>query len=157
MKQSEEQREQEFQEWLVYIDIRNPDGSLNEEAVMNELRDYSFILDQVSKVYSYVTNGLASKPNIYAFEIQSLFDEYVDSIVNEAVEEAERKAKAGEELAEAVEAMAKNTLDEKNFEIPEGENIGEYRHCEELRRAGYNDALQKIASIYDTYNKTVNE
>ena len=88
MKKSEEQREQEFQEWLELIDIRNHDGSLDEEAVMNELRDYSFILDQVSEVYDYVTNGRASKPNIYAFEIKTLFDRYVDMLINEAVEEA---------------------------------------------------------------------
>lgn len=37
--------------------------------------------------------------------------------------------------------------DEENFEVPQGENIGEYRFTQKLRREGYNKAINDVISV----------
>jgi hypothetical protein len=70
--------EQVFQEFWADI-VCNEDGSINMEQVKKELSDYSFMLDEVPKVYSEVTGGLLSKPNYYAESVLSVFRErYAD-------------------------------------------------------------------------------
>ena len=66
--------EQVFQEFWADI-VCNEDGSINMEQVKKELSDYSFMLDEVPKVYSEVTGGLLSKPNYYAESVLSVFRE----------------------------------------------------------------------------------
>lgn len=46
--------------------VTNEDGSLNSEAVKNELYDYKCMMDEVSKVYYDLTGGFFSKPNTIA-------------------------------------------------------------------------------------------
>ena len=73
-----EEVEKNFQEFWKDI-VCNDDGTLNPVAVKNELSDYSFILDQVPKVYSEVTGGRLSYPNYEAETIITLFhDEFAN-------------------------------------------------------------------------------
>lgn len=56
-KDKSEEKLKEFWRDIVY----NPDGTLNETAILNELADYKFILDQVPIVYTHITGGFLSK------------------------------------------------------------------------------------------------
>jgi hypothetical protein len=70
--------EEVFQEFWAEI-VCNEDGSINIDQVKKELSDYSFMLDEVPKVYCEVTGGLLSKPNYYAESVLSVFrEQYAD-------------------------------------------------------------------------------
>lgn len=56
-------------------DIIYKDGKINEEQVMKELEDYSFLMEQASIVYCSITNGLLSKTNYNAETIIAEFEE----------------------------------------------------------------------------------
>ena len=60
--------DKEFWKGIVY-----KDGKLNEEQVFRELSDYSFLMEQASKVYCAVAN--LSKTNYYAGTIISELEE----------------------------------------------------------------------------------
>jgi len=49
--------------------VENPDGTLNKDAIMRELFDFSFVMENVTKVYCEITNNRISKANTYAEEI----------------------------------------------------------------------------------------
>lgn len=66
----------------------NGDGSLNLEAIKNELSDYSFLLEQVPTVYENVSGGRISKPNTYAFEVVAAADELYDAKYTEGYQDA---------------------------------------------------------------------
>lgn len=62
--------------------IRNPDGSLNEEQVYKELADFSFVMEEVPKVYMHITNDLLSKVNYYADGVIAKADDcYKDNFI----------------------------------------------------------------------------
>lgn len=67
------------------------DGKLDLDKVMRELHDYSFMMDEVPKVYDHVSGGVISKPNTHAFEVINRHDdkrkEDIDWAVKEAVKE----------------------------------------------------------------------
>lgn len=54
--------------------VCNKDGSINVEQVKKELCDYNFMLEQVPKVYSHITNGLLGKPNYKAETVINEFE-----------------------------------------------------------------------------------
>lgn len=56
-------------------DIVEKDGVLDADQVKRELSDYSFMLEEVPKVYCEVTRWKISKPNTYAFEVIDEFNE----------------------------------------------------------------------------------
>ena len=59
--------------------VENEDGTLNKDAIMNELCDYSGFMKNVSKFYCEMTNGKLSKPNYLAsVMIAELEDNYYD-------------------------------------------------------------------------------
>jgi hypothetical protein len=64
-----------------------PNGMTAEE-INNELADLEMIAERVPKVYDHVTGGKVSKPNTDAEVVIALADDYVNEIVDEAVEEA---------------------------------------------------------------------
>jgi hypothetical protein len=68
--------------------IRNPDGTLNEEQIMNEFHDMYFMIKEVPKVYSAVTGGMLSKPNYYAESVLQCHEEYIEELMAEARREA---------------------------------------------------------------------
>lgn len=53
--------------------VTKEDGSIDLEQIKKELSDYSFILEEVPKVYSHIAN--LSYPNYYAQDIISEADE----------------------------------------------------------------------------------
>lgn len=80
VEEASKEVEQRFQEFWKDI-VCNDDGTLNTIAVKNELSDYSFILDQVPKVYSEVTGGRLSYPNYEAETILQIFrDEFANKV-----------------------------------------------------------------------------
>ncbi len=52
------------------------------------MSDFYFVMNQVSKVYSHITNGMLSKPNYHASGVISCADEVLNAHVAAAVEEA---------------------------------------------------------------------
>lgn len=78
IEEPSEEVEKEFQEFWKDI-VCNEDGTLNPIAVKNELRDFSFMLEQVPKVYSEVTGGRLSYPTYEAETVLTLFrDEFAN-------------------------------------------------------------------------------
>lgn len=63
------------------------DGKLNMDQLKKELCDYYFIIDQVPKVYDYVTGGKVSKPNTYADAVIGEYENYIQEIVNDTLKE----------------------------------------------------------------------
>lgn len=72
--------------------IYTPDGALDEDAVLRELIDYKFILEQVPLVYDALTGGLLSKPTYYARDVISAAETYTEGVIVEARAEAFREA-----------------------------------------------------------------
>ncbi len=60
-------------------DLVEKGGVLDKDAVMRELSDYEFMLDQVPIVYCEVTGNRISKPNTYAFEVINQFNELYEN------------------------------------------------------------------------------
>lgn len=60
--------------------ILNEDGTVNLEQVKKELFDFSFMLEQVPKVYYEITGGFLSKPNYYAVDVINKADEYYEKL-----------------------------------------------------------------------------
>jgi len=68
--------------------VENEDGTLNAEAVRNELSDYKFLIEQVPLVYDSVSGGRISKPNTYALEVINAANELYDAKYTEGYEDA---------------------------------------------------------------------
>lgn len=80
IEEPSEKVEKNFQEFWKDI-VCNDDGTLNPIAVKNELSDYSFILDQVPKVYSEITDGRLSYPHYEAETVLQIFrDEFANKV-----------------------------------------------------------------------------
>lgn len=67
--------------------IRNEDGSLNEEQIYKELADFSFVMEQVPKVYCHITNNTLSKITYYADQVISVADDCYSEDIREHVVE----------------------------------------------------------------------
>lgn len=64
--------------------IMNKDGTVNLDAVKNELADFKFIMDQIPEVYSAVTGGMLSKPMYKANVVIDTFYEQYGNIAEQA-------------------------------------------------------------------------
>lgn len=67
--------------------IEDEDGNIDKDALMRELSDYAFLLDEVPKVYMEVTGGKISYPNTYAYEVINEANNHYQEIYNELSEE----------------------------------------------------------------------
>lgn len=85
----------EFWKELVYTD-----GKLDEEKVLNELADFSFVIGEVPKVYCAITGGRLSKPNYYADQVIAEFEDrnYDKRITQEDVAAMIKECKTKNEL-----------------------------------------------------------
>lgn len=91
-------------------DLVEKDGVLDKDAVMRELHDFHFMMEEVPKVYMEVSGGRISKTNTYAFEVISQFNELhwdkemiqedVKAILETKESSAEEKLKEIEEYLE---------------------------------------------------------
>lgn len=60
--------------------VENEDGSLNKDAMMRELSDYKFLLDEVPKVYCYVTGEKLSKPHYKSDIVIAAFEDHYSDL-----------------------------------------------------------------------------
>ncbi len=64
--------------WKEIIEDEN--GNINFDQIKRELSDFHFIINEVPKVYMEITGGRISKPNTYASEVIS---EYENKLSND--------------------------------------------------------------------------
>jgi len=63
--------------------VLEPDGAFDKEQMKKELADYSFVLSQISEVYSEITGGLLSKPNYFAGGVLRAADDHQQQLCEE--------------------------------------------------------------------------
>ena len=67
--------------------VENPDGTLNRDAVMRELYDYSIVAEQATKVYWNVTNGrvgnVFTKPEVIIAIAEDCIAELIENEIAE--------------------------------------------------------------------------
>lgn len=66
--------------------VENEDGSLNVNQVKRELVDYMAFMEQASRVYYHVTNGLISKCNTCASSVIMEADRVRESDIETAID-----------------------------------------------------------------------
>ena len=71
--------------WLPLIE--NEYGIIDLDKVKKELFDYHFLLTQVPKVYCEITGGLLSKTNYHAETIIQQYEENLNKLFEEYMEE----------------------------------------------------------------------
>lgn len=91
--------EQNWQENWKEI-CTHPDGSINLEAIKCELSNYSIILEEVPKVYCYVTNNKLSKPHTSSDYIIQYFNEELQRSYDEGHKEGYKQG-----LLDAIEIL----------------------------------------------------
>ena len=109
------ERDDDFWREIVY-----KDGKLDEEAVLNELADYRFLMAQVSDVYCHITGGRMSKPMHYAKDVIAQHDEIAAKERDEAFNEGKE---TGREEAEAELTAARAFLADALAEAERGHAI----------------------------------
>lgn len=67
--------------------VCNADGSINIDQVKKELYDFSFLLDQIPKVYCHITGSRMSKVMYRAETVISVADDYQQQLIDQAVRE----------------------------------------------------------------------
>lgn len=82
-KESVEENWQSFWKEIVC----NEDGTVNIESVKKELADFSFILEQVPKVYCHITGSRMSKVMYHADTVIGVADQYFEEQLEEAVKD----------------------------------------------------------------------
>ena len=65
--------------------VTNDDGSIDVDALKNELFDAYFVLMQVSKVYCHITGGKLSKPMYFASKVIRAADQHLEEHVEEVM------------------------------------------------------------------------
>jgi len=84
--------------------IYKKDGSLNEKQILKELSDFSFMMENVPKVYCAVTNHRMSKCLYPANTVISIFEElFLDKEI--AKDDVSEMIKSCETLSELVEEL----------------------------------------------------
>jgi hypothetical protein len=100
--------------------VCNPDGSLNEEAVRNELSDFSMLMRFYSVVLCEVTGGHISKTNTHPSAVVSVFSDYLTERIEEAVREETESRGVGQEQVTSglIDALrAQRQIDEDGVEV----------------------------------------
>lgn len=67
--------------------VSNEDGTINIEQVKKELADFSFIMEQVPKVYCHITGDKMSKVMYRAKDVIRMADDHFNEQLREAVKE----------------------------------------------------------------------
>lgn len=95
--------EREFWDSLIL----NPDGTVNMDAVYDELSDYRQMMYHTSRVYYDITCGMISKPNTHSSDVLSQSSECNEKIIRDEIfyvlEQLKRKEMT---LDEALEEYA---------------------------------------------------
>lgn len=108
------------------------DGVLDETKILNELSDYSFLLENVPQVYMEISNGKLSKPNYPASVMIGEFEQTVIDAVAEETADLEKGHAAAIAELEARLAMAVEALKASDRRIWEHHEVGHIEraaHC----------------------------
>lgn len=81
--------------------VTNEDGTINIKQIKKELHDFSFIMEQVPRVYCHITGNRMSKVMYHADTVISVADDYFQEQLDEAV-----KDEKGETSAPLTQARA---------------------------------------------------
>lgn len=94
------ERDDAFWREIIY-----KNGKLDEEAILNELADFSFLIESISHVYYEITGGMVSKPLTLPKEVLSIFHElHLDlGITQSDVQDMIAENPTREDLVEALE------------------------------------------------------
>jgi hypothetical protein len=84
--------------------VSNEDGTINIEQVKKELADFSFVMEQVPKVYCHITGDAMSKVMYKAEDVIRMADDHFNEVLREAV----REEQEGEGQQGAVWVKASN-------------------------------------------------
>src|SRR3990167_10242451 len=100
MKEDKKEKIKKEWNWLY------KNGKLDEEAVLNEISDYDFILAEVPKVYCEISKGKLSKPNYEASVLIGELEEnfWDKEIIIDDIKEIIKSAKTLKELKEALKS-----------------------------------------------------
>lgn len=71
--------------------VTNPDGSINIEQVKKELYDFSYVMEQVPKVYCHVTGNRLSKIMYPAETVMAVADDYTSEITEREIKESQEE------------------------------------------------------------------
>lgn len=63
------------------------DGAVDMDAVMRELHDFHYVMEEVPKVYCEITGGRLSKVNYPADTVLSVYREHVENLIQESKED----------------------------------------------------------------------
>jgi len=72
-------------------DIVMPNDEWDLEQVKKELHDYQQVMQEVSKVYTYITMNKISYPNTKADSVIGVYEDVLQDLIAEAVEEAKEE------------------------------------------------------------------
>ena len=61
------------------------DGSINIKQLKKELYDFSFVMEQASKVYCHITDGRISKVTTYATVVIAIADAVADEEISRQI------------------------------------------------------------------------
>jgi len=60
--------------------VENKDGTLNKEEIKKYLSDYSWIMENTTRVFMEVSGGMISYPNTLASEVIGVYEERQESL-----------------------------------------------------------------------------
>jgi hypothetical protein len=82
-------KEDHDKEWESFWkrDVCNHDGTINIEQVKKELYDFSFIMEQVPKVYCHITGGMLSKIMYRADTVIRAADDHFNKELEESIKQ----------------------------------------------------------------------
>lgn len=75
----------------LWKNIVMDNGKINPMRLKRELFDYSFLIQEATKVYNYISGGKLVKPTHTADEVISAFHEHLQELVNKKVDEEIKK------------------------------------------------------------------
>lgn len=78
----EKEIEENYQNFWKEI-VENPDDSINKEQLKKELFDFSFLMENSSKIYYHITDGLLSKNNYTSKTVIDVADDVFNKLLKE--------------------------------------------------------------------------
>jgi hypothetical protein len=92
--------------------ICNEDGTIDEKKVMAELKDFSFIIDQLPKVYCHITNNTLSKHMYRAETVIAVADDSYRTTCFQAFKDALADMEAGGVISRKTRLKVINNLED---------------------------------------------
>ncbi len=82
-----EDYEKEYEDFWKDI-IENKDGSINLDQLKRELFDYSYLINNIPKLYDEITGSCISKPNTHIKHVIQKVNERISDAYQEGFDEA---------------------------------------------------------------------